>query len=116
MSVGVLVSGGLHKWSGLGVAGALVSGARTVLGGWVLLGWAVGVLGGWGEVGCGGLQGDRWLSGIHAWPVCRSPTVVMAWWWSWSAVGASVGQEVIMLGGSLVVIAGGLQMASPESA
>ena len=41
---GVLVSGGLHKWSGLGVVGALVSGARTVLGGWVVLGQAVGAL------------------------------------------------------------------------
>ena len=56
--LGVPLSGGLRKWSGLGVVEALVSGARTVLGGWVVLGRAVGVLGGWGEVGCGGLQGD----------------------------------------------------------
>ena len=42
--LGVPVSGELHKWSGLGVVGALVSGARTVLGGWVLLGRAVGFL------------------------------------------------------------------------
>ena len=48
---GVLVSGGLHKWSGLGVVGALVSGARTVFGGWVVLGWAVGVFEGWVEAG-----------------------------------------------------------------
>ena len=42
--LGVPLSGGLHRWSGLGVVGALVSGARTVLGGWVLLVWVVGVL------------------------------------------------------------------------
>ena len=74
----------------------------------------------WGSLEDGvklGAEGYREMSsGIHAWPVCRSPTVVMAWWCSWSAQGARVGQEVIMLGGSLVVIAGGLQMASPESA
>ena len=44
---GVPWSGGLHRWSELGVVGALVSGARTVLGGWVLLVRAVRVLGGW---------------------------------------------------------------------
>ena len=55
--LGVLVSGGLHRWSGLGVVGALVSGARTVLGGWVLLVRAVGVLGGWDEAGFVGLLG-----------------------------------------------------------
>ena len=31
--LGVPLSGELHRWSGLGVVGALVSGARTVLGG-----------------------------------------------------------------------------------
>ena len=41
---GVPLSGGLRRWSGLGVVGALVSGARTVLGGWVLLVWVVGSL------------------------------------------------------------------------
>ena len=54
----VLVSGGLHKWSGLGVVEASVSGARTVLDGWVVLGWAVGVLEGWGEAGFVGLWGS----------------------------------------------------------
>ena len=51
------LSGELHRWSGLGVVGALVSGARTVLGGWVLLVWVVGVLGGWDGAGCVGLLG-----------------------------------------------------------
>ena len=55
--LGVPLSGELHRLSGLGAVGALVSGARTVLGGWVLLGRAVGVLGGWGGVGLVGLQG-----------------------------------------------------------
>ena len=54
---GVLVSGGLHRWSGLGVVEALVSGARIVLGGWVVLGWAVGVLGEWGGAGLVGIRG-----------------------------------------------------------
>ena len=42
--LGVPLSGELRRWSGLGVVGALVSGARTVLGGWVLLVRAVGSL------------------------------------------------------------------------
>ena len=54
---GVLVSGELHKWSGLGVVEALVSGARTVFGGWVVLGWAVGALGEWGGARFVGLRG-----------------------------------------------------------
>ena len=40
----VLVSGGLHKWSGRGGVGVLVTSARTVLDGWVVSGWAVGFL------------------------------------------------------------------------
>ena len=36
--LGVPLSGGLHRWSGLGVVGELVSGARTVLDEWVVLG------------------------------------------------------------------------------
>ena len=55
--LGVPLSGGLHRWSGLGNVGALVSGARTVLGGWVLLVRAVVVLGGWDEAGFVGLLG-----------------------------------------------------------
>ena len=55
--LGVPLSGELHRWSGLGVVGALVSGARTVLGGWVLLVRVVRVLGGWGVVVCVGLLG-----------------------------------------------------------
>ena len=55
--LGVPLSGGLHRWSGLGVVGALVSGARTVLGGRVLLVRAVGVLGGWDEAEFVGLLG-----------------------------------------------------------
>ena len=55
--LGVPLSGELHRWSGLGVVGALVTDARTVLGGWVLLVWAVGVLGGWYEAGFVGLLG-----------------------------------------------------------
>ena len=43
--LGVPLSGELHRWSGLDVVGALVSGARTVLGGWVLRVWALEVLG-----------------------------------------------------------------------
>ena len=54
---GVLVSGGTSRWSGLGVVEALVSGARIVLGGWAVLGWAVGVLEKWGGAGFVGLQG-----------------------------------------------------------
>ena len=54
---GVPLSGGLRRWSGLDVVGALVSGARTVLGGWVLLVWAVRVLGGWDEAVFVGLLG-----------------------------------------------------------
>ena len=55
--LGVPLSGELHRWSGLGVVGALVSGARTVLGGWVLLVRALEVLGGWDEAGFVGLLG-----------------------------------------------------------
>ena len=55
--LGVPLSGELRRWSGLGVVGALVSGARTVLGGWVLLVRAEGVLGGWDEAGFVGLLG-----------------------------------------------------------
>ena len=55
--LGVPLSGELHRWSGLGVVRAVVSGARTVLGGWVLLVRAVGVLGGWDEAGFVGLLG-----------------------------------------------------------
>ena len=71
--LGVPVSVELHKWPGLGVVGALASGARTVLGGWVLLGRVVGVLGGWGEVGCGGLQGDGSVASILGQCVDRRP-------------------------------------------
>ena len=56
--LGVPLSGELCRWSGLGVVGALVSGARTVLGGWVWLVQAVGVLGGWDEAGLVGLLGS----------------------------------------------------------
>ena len=56
--LGVPLSGELRRWSGLSVVGALVSGARTVLGGWVLLVRAVGVLGGWDGAGLVGLQED----------------------------------------------------------
>ena len=56
--LGVPLSGELRRWSGLGVVGALVSGARTVLGGWVLLVRAVRVLGGWDGDGLVGLLGD----------------------------------------------------------
>ena len=54
---GVPLSGEPRRWSGLGVVGALGSGARTVPGGWVLLVRAVGVLGGWDEAGFVGLLG-----------------------------------------------------------
>ena len=50
--------GDVRRWSGLGVVGALVSGARTVLGGGVLLVRAVRVLEGWDGAGLVGLQGD----------------------------------------------------------
>ena len=56
--LGVPLSGELRRWSGLGVVGALVSGARTVFGGWVWLVRAVGVLGGWDEAGFVGLLGS----------------------------------------------------------
>ena len=62
--LGVPLSGELHKWSGLGVVGELVSGVRTALGGWVVLGRAVGVLGGCGKVGCVGLRGSGPASSI----------------------------------------------------
>ena len=55
--LGVPMSGGLHRWSGLGVVGALVSGARTVLGGWVVLVRALEVLVGWDEAVFVGLLG-----------------------------------------------------------
>ena len=55
--LGVPLLGGLHRWSGLGVVGALVLGARTVLGGCVLLGREAGVLEGWSGAGLVGLQG-----------------------------------------------------------
>ena len=61
---GVPLSGELRRWSGLGVVGALVSGARTVLGGWVLLVRAVGVLGGWDGAGLVGLQGGGTAASI----------------------------------------------------
>ena len=62
--LGVPLSGGLHRWSGLGVVGALVAGARTVLGGWVLLVWGVGVLGGWDGAGFVGLLGGGLAASI----------------------------------------------------
>ena len=49
-------------------------------------------------------------------PVCRSPSMVMACWCSCSADGASVGQEVMILGVTVALAVGGLQMASSESA
>ena len=55
--LGVPLSGELRRWSWLGVVGALVSGARTVLGGWVLLVRALEVLGGWDEAVFVGLLG-----------------------------------------------------------
>ena len=55
--LGVPLLGELRIWSGLGVVGALVTGAKTVLGGWVLLVRALEVLGGWDEVGFVGLLG-----------------------------------------------------------
>ena len=55
--LGVPLLGELHRWSGLGVVGALVSGARIVLGGWVLLVRALEVLGGWDEAVFVGLLG-----------------------------------------------------------
>ena len=54
---GVPLSGGLRRWSGLDVVGALVSGARTVLDEWVLLVRALEILGGWDEAGFVGLLG-----------------------------------------------------------
>ena len=42
--------------------------------------------------------------------------MVMACWCSCSATGASVGQEVMILGERVAVALGGLQMASSESA
>ena len=55
--LGVPLLGELRRWSGLGVVGALVTGARTVLGGWVLLVRALEVLGGWDEAVFVGLLG-----------------------------------------------------------
>ena len=43
----VLVPIGFRRWSGLGGVGVLVTSAKTVLDGWVVPGWAVGVLEGW---------------------------------------------------------------------
>ena len=60
----VLVPIGFHRWSGLGGVGVLVTSARTVLDGWVVLGWAVGVLEGWGEAGFVGLRGSGLASSI----------------------------------------------------
>ena len=40
----IFVPIGFHRWSGLGVVGVLVTSARTVLGEWVVPGWAVGAL------------------------------------------------------------------------
>ena len=42
--------------------------------------------------------------------------MVMACWCSCSAIGATVGQEVMILGVPVALALGGLQMASPESA
>ena len=55
--LGVPLLGELRRWSGLGVVGALVSGARTVLGGWVVLVRALEVLVGLDEAGFVGLLG-----------------------------------------------------------
>ena len=89
----------------------LVIGARTVLDVGAVLGWAVGVLGGWGEAGFVGLLGGGPAASMLV------PCVDhQACWWSWSVTGAIVGQELCMLGGSLLVIAGGLHIARPESA
>ena len=61
---GVLVAGGLHKWSVRGGVRVLVISARTVLDGWVVLRWAVGVLEGWGEAVFAGLSGSGPASSI----------------------------------------------------
>ena len=78
----------------------------------------------WG--GCGGpyrigwscvrRAAGKWPGVIHCCPVCRSPIMVGASWCSWSASGASVGQEVMMLGFPVALAVGGLQMASPKAA
>jgi hypothetical protein len=52
---------------------------------------------------------------MRKWSGDRSPTVVRVCWWSWSAIGASVGQEVIMFDGLVALAVEDLQMASPES-
>ena len=53
--LGVPLSGEFRRWYGLGIVGALVSGARTVLGGWVVLERALEDLVGWDEAGFVGL-------------------------------------------------------------
>ena len=55
--LGVPLSGEFRRWSGLGVVGALVSCARTVQGGWVVLVRALEVLVGLDEAGFVGLLG-----------------------------------------------------------
>jgi hypothetical protein len=112
---GVPGPGGTHRWCGLDDGGALVgTGAKIELGGCDGLERAVGALGGL----FGAVSGCPWgWSGvIQCYPVRRSPTMVRACWCSWSATEASVGQEVNMLGGTVVLVMEGLQMASPESA
>ena len=80
----------------------------------------------WSGAGCGDpfriglncvrIDMGKWSGVIHCCPVCRSPTMVRACWCSWSASGVSVGQEVMILGGSVALAVGGLQMVSSESA
>ena len=65
---------------------------------------------------CGRRAAGKWSGVIHCCPVCRSPSMVMACWCSCSASGASVGQEVMILGAPVALAVGGLQMASSESA
>ena len=57
----------------------------------------------------------KWSGDIHVCPVCRSPTLVMVCWWSWSTIGASVGKEVSMFDVLVIFPVQGLQMASLES-
>ena len=73
----------------LGVVGALVSGARIVLGGWVVLGWAVGVLEGWVGAVFVGLRGSGPAASILVRCVDHQP-----WQWHAGVVGQLLVQEL----------------------
>ena len=110
-ALGVPYPGEFHKWCGLDVVGVWGTDARIGPSEWDDLGLSVASL--VGSVGV--VVGGSWGGGSVASIVVRC-VGLRACWCSCSADGASVGQEVMILGVTVALAVGGLQMASSESA